>query len=221
MSTYQTAKAQPSPKGFDINQVISADQAQWFYQKGYRFCLRYLSRQKVQQAHDLQTQEVQDILNAGLALMAVQHVEQAGWEPYGALGQEYGTNAANHAQALGLSKGINIWLDLEGINPTFHHNMQAIVDYCQAWYTAVNNAGYSPGLYVGYNNFLDSATLYKRLSFQHYWRSNSNVEGVDHRGYQVVQRLASKVNINGNILKIDENYAQYDYKGDSVIWMTA
>lgn len=89
--------------------------------------------------------------------MLVQHVSEPGWSPSAELGEEYGRNAAKHAEAVGLSKSVNVWLDLEGVNSEFEHNLEPIIDYCQAWYKAVDHAGYWPGLYVGYDNFLDAS----------------------------------------------------------------
>jgi hypothetical protein len=73
--------AAPGLKGFDADTVISADIAQQFKQAGYAFCARYLSLSDGQEAGDLSNSEALAILNAGLALVAVQHVPEPGWVP--------------------------------------------------------------------------------------------------------------------------------------------
>lgn len=93
---------------------------------------------------------------------------------------------------------------------------QAVIDYCQAWYTAVNNAGYAPGLYVGYDSVLSGDQLYNNLSFQHYWRSQSSVPEVAKRGYQLIQGPnTSEFGIN-----IDTDTTQNDHLGGSVLWLS-
>ena len=57
---------------------------------------------------------------------------------------------------------------------------QDVIDYCQAWYTAVNAAGFVPGIYVGYGSKLTGQQLFD-LSFQHYWRSQSTVPAIPER----------------------------------------
>jgi hypothetical protein len=55
------------------------------------------------------------ILNSGLALMAIQHVEATGWHPSAALGTQYGQTAVAHAAEIGFPAKVNMWLDLEGV----------------------------------------------------------------------------------------------------------
>ncbi len=209
--------AAPGLKGFDTNTILSAATALQFKQGGYDFCVRYLSRGTSQGSNDLSNAEALNILNAGLALMAVQHVAAnypPGWTPNAALGTTYGANAANNARSVGLPAGINIWCDLEGVVPTTP--AADIIAYCQAWYTAVNNAGYVPGLYVGVPCGLTSSQLYNNLSFSHYWHSLSgSTPDVAVRGYQMVQSMWQTV----NGVSIDPDVTQTDKKGGNVIWL--
>src|SRR5580698_3762844 len=78
--------------GFDVNQVLTAAQAQAFKNAGYAFCVRYVPRTSDPklQGGNLTHTEALDILNAGLALMAVQHVELPPWKPTTNLGTLYG-----------------------------------------------------------------------------------------------------------------------------------
>lgn len=206
--------AEPGLQGFDTASTISASQAVAFKNSGYNYCARYLSRGKGQASGDLSNAEAIGILNAGLALMAVQHVRMPGWVPSGTLGTEDGTNAASNAQSIGLPAGMNIWCDLEGV--AAGTSAQTVIDYCQAWYAAVKNGGYVPGIYIGAAAVLNSQQLYQNLSFQHYWKSMSNVPDVAQRSYQLIQKGPSVV-VNG--VGIDQDYTQTDKLGGTVLWL--
>ncbi|HEU4717704.1 MAG TPA: DUF1906 domain-containing protein [Bacteroidia bacterium] len=206
--------AAPGLKGFDTVATISASLAAQFVKSGYSFCARYLSLGQGQNAGDLTAAEATDILNGGLALIAVQRVRKEGWVPSASLGSSTGTNAANNGKSVGLPAGMNVFLDLEGV--ASGTSAQAVIDYCQAWYAAVSAAGYVPGIYVGAGSVLNSSQLYSNLSFQHYWKSQSKVPDVAVRGYQLVQAYPS-VQVNG--IYIDEDTTQNDNKGGTVLWL--
>lgn len=208
--------APPGLKGFDSAGIVSSSTAQAFASSGYSFCVRYLSRGTQQASGDLSAAEATTILNAGLALMAVQHVRTPGWVPSASMGAQDGTNGANNAKSIGLPAGINIWCDLEGV--ATGTPAQAVIDYCQAWYNAVKIAGYVPGLYVGAGAVLTGDQLYYKLSFQHYWKSMSNVPMVTKRGYQLIQ---SAQTTGPNNFPIDPDTTQTDNLGGTVIWLKA
>lgn len=200
-------------RGFDADSVISASVAEQFVSQGYTFCVRYLSLGAGQDEGDLSKNEAQDILQAGLALMAVQHVEDPGWSPSQSSGQTNGANAAKNALSIGLPQGLNVWCDLEGIDGNI--GSQEVIDYCTAWYSAVSAAGYVPGLYVGANAILNGQQLYD-LPFQHYWQSCSEVPDVAVRGYQMVQSFVPAT-VNG--ISIDEDITQTDEQGGQALWL--
>jgi len=202
----------PSVPGFDSDTVITSPLAQRFYANGYKFCLRYLALDQ-ESPEDLSTEEATDILNSGLALMPVQHVREPGWFPSQSLGSEDGQNAAVNAQNVGFPVGVNIWCDLEGVNSTA--DVAAVLDYCRAWYDAVDVAGYTPGLYVGYDTLLTGRQLYD-LPFQHYWRSQSSVPYIPTRGYQLLHLFPS---ITANGIAIDLDVAQNDNEGGQAKWL--
>ncbi len=206
--------AAPNLKGFDTNTVLTAQKAAAFKEAGYSFCLRYLSRGNGQQSGDLTYAEAEAILDAGLALGAVQHVMSAGWSPTAQLGSEYGTNAAGNAASIGLPKGMNLWCDLEGIKTGT--STQAVIDYANAWYEAVVAGGYIPGIYVGANCILTGNQLYQNLKFQHYWKSLSTVPDIPNRGYQMIQGYV-KDPVNG--IYIDSDVTQDDHQGGAVLWL--
>src|SRR5579864_2068966 len=136
----------PGLLGFDSDTIINAQVAQEFYNQGYRFCLRYISR-SYESPNDLTSSEAGTILSSGLALMAVQHVRASGWSPTESLGQQDGTNAAKNATSVGFPAGVNVWCDLEGVQDGAA--AQDVIDYCNAWHDAVQKGGFVPGLYVG------------------------------------------------------------------------
>lgn len=201
--------------GFDVNQPLSAGHAQNLKNEGYDFCIRYIPRTASLTHNNLTNAEALNILNAGLALMAVQHVALPGWAPTADLGAAYGGYAATYAQqTVGLPQGLNIWLDLEEV--AADSSPADIVAYCQAWYAAVDSAGYIPGLYAGYGTGLTPQQLYNTLSFKHYWRAYNGPD-VATRGYQLIQKTEKTV---GGIT-IDPNVTQNDNLGDTVLWLSA
>jgi hypothetical protein len=206
-------KAPAGLSGFDINSIVSTTVAQTLKNAGYDFCIRYIPRTANLAAGNLSNTEALHILNAGLALMAVQHVALPGWAPTADLGTAYGGYAATYCkEVVGLPAGINIWLDLEGV--AHGTPAQNVIDYCQAWYNEVNNAGYVPGIYVGYDTILDSQQLYSKISFKHYWRAY-NGPVVNVRGFQLIQH--TEKTING--ITIDPNTTQNDKLGDAASWL--
>ncbi|MHA1067196.1 DUF1906 domain-containing protein [Enterobacter ludwigii] len=201
--------------GFDADSIVSQAIAQQFVEQGYTFCVRYLSLGCGQAEGDLSADEATDILQAGLALMVVQHVDDPGWMPTQSLGQTYGSNAATNAASIGIPPGVNVWCDLEGIaNGTA---AQDVIDYCSAWYDAVSAAGYIPGLYVGANAVLTGQQLYD-LPFEHYWQSCSEVPDIPVRGYQLVQTFVPEP-VNG--IGIDSDLTQTDLQGGQAVWLVS
>jgi hypothetical protein len=87
--------------GFDTDEIVTAAAAAAFFTQGFRFCIRYVSRVTQQNANDLSVAEALDLLNAGLALIPVQHVRGAGWAPTAALGASDGVHAAYHTFVIG------------------------------------------------------------------------------------------------------------------------
>ena len=199
--------------GFDADTVVTRETAAQFFAQGFRFCIRYLSRAATQGASDLTVSEALDILGAGLALGAVQHVRAEGWLPSSDLGAEDGVHAAYHAFVLGFPCGINVWCDLEGV--AGGTTSEEVIGYCNSWFDAVAAAGYVPGLYVGANAILDGQDLHDRLKFSHYWKSLSRVPEVAVRGYQMIQ--SNEHTVNG--IGIDENRTQSDLLGGAVVWL--
>jgi hypothetical protein len=153
--------------GFDANAVVSPEHARAFVATGYQFAVRYVRRVRAA-ATDLGVEELDNLLLAGLAVMPVQHVEsESSWTPTDDKGREYGQTAADAAHELGLALQTTVWLDLEGV--AIGTPAEQIIRYCNYWYDHVADAGFTPGLYVGWNSGLTPSQLYTRLKFTRYW----------------------------------------------------
>lgn len=153
-------------RGFDCNVVLSTATARAFRARGYKFAVRYVPRVK-RHVYDLTKGEVSAILRAGLSLMVVQHVALPGWQPDGTLGERYGQTAALEADDIGYSLGATLWCDLEEVAKSA--TRREVIEYCNCWFDEVENAGYLPGLYVGYGAGLGAQDLYHALKFTRYW----------------------------------------------------
>jgi hypothetical protein len=198
-------------KGFDTTSRLTPALAKRFKNAGYSFCVRYLSRLSTDaevKNGDLIRDEAEAILDAGLALMAVQHAQAGKSTPSGPLGTAYGNHAVNNAVFAGLPPGISIWLDLEEVKT----GTQAsdVIVYCNNWFKQVADAGYLPGIYVGANSILTSAQFFHALTCSHYWKSPSRVPDIAVRGYQMLQ---PKIDFKRYGIKIDENVVQADHLG--------
>lgn len=162
--------AQSAPKGakgFDCNAAVRASDAARFVNDGYRFAVRYVPRETAH-ANDITSDEMQALLNAGLGVMLVQHVESdTSWMPTDDKGRRYGATAAAIAKAVGYPKGATLWLDLEGVS--LMATVDVVARYANLWFDAVNAAGYFPGIYVGWHAGLTADQLYRRLKFVRYW----------------------------------------------------
>jgi hypothetical protein len=192
--------------GFDTNQTLTLETAKEFKAIGYSFAIRYIPF--LQSAvGDITTQEINDIVNAGLGLLLVQHCRPPGWIPSGTLGTQDANRAIAHLNAVGMPKGVNVYLDLEGVRtgtPTGD-----TLAFCNNWYDIIESAGYVPGIYVGANCGLSGDALYHGLKFQHYWKSGSNVPDIPTRGYEMVQTAGKSVcgiSIDEDTVMVDKLY---------------
>ena len=215
MSLNGIVQAAPNKSlGFDVDEYLSSDSAQLFYNQGYRFCLRYISLGEGEASGDLTFAEAEGILAAGLALMPVQHVRYPNWFPTEDLGISYGNSAANNSIQCGFPAGINVWCDLEGVNQAAAP--EDVIAYCNAWYDRVAQSGYLPGIYVGYDSGLTGQQLYEDLKFQHYWRAPGDIPNIPIRGYQMLQ---TEIDITVNSLNIDKNTTYIDNEGGRPQWL--
>jgi hypothetical protein len=179
-------------RGFDTAETVTPNAAKAFRRAGYRFCVRYVRRDKPH-ASALSVREATSLLNVGIGLMLVQYVESdTAWIPSAVKGTTNGTVAASEAAKLGVPWGVTVWCDLEGVKPGTP--AQKVIDYCNRWHAAVSSAGYVPGVYVGYRAGLSPTQLYRALRFTHYWGAyNLNTDRYPAvRGIQMKQLRATR-----------------------------
>ena len=177
-------------RGIDVNSPITKAYIEPLQNANFSFVGRYVPR-TVPASNDLTAEEISIIVGGGLAVLPVQHVEsETSWIPSGQKGDSYGSNAGLYCRHIGIESGTTVWCDLEGVDPSI---ASSIVDaYCHAWFAAVVDNGFTPGLYVGWHCGLNPQQLYD-LPFQHYWGAfnlNSDQEPLI-RGLQLKQRVAA------------------------------
>jgi len=152
--------------GFDTNCPLTAAQAAKFFVSGFRFAMRYVPRVR-RHDNDLSAEEVGLILESGMAVGAVQHVEsESSWMPSFQKGQDFGGVAAEQAIACGLLLDTIVCCDLEGVAVGVPHSV--VMDYCAEWHAQVLAAGFTPDLYVGWHCGLTPDEL-ASLPFTQYW----------------------------------------------------
>lgn len=222
-------EVQPGWIGFDTDTKLAPAVCAALRSYGYRFAVRYLSIGPDCAPGDLDRDEMLAITNAGLGLMAVQHVRLPGWQPVRALGMYDGANAATHALNAGIIAGVSVWNDLEEVQQPYVS--QNIIDYLEAWYDQVRRPAYLPGQYVGANCGLTGEQLWS-LSVTRYWRgAGVTPPDIPNRGYCMMQSLV--LDDSGNEMpvariSIDRDVARKDMLGglpvmmvDDAAWRTA
>jgi Rv2525c-like, glycoside hydrolase-like domain len=217
----RVAQAAAGLIGFDETDQLNTVRARQYFNQGYRYCIRYISHDRTMPSSfvDLTEDEAQAILDAGMALTVVQHPLKPGWTPSGNLGQSFGNNAAAYAGDAGLPRGVNVFLDLEGVqNGT---PSQDVIDFCNAWFAEVEAVGYVGGVYIGADPGLTGDQLYWNLKTKHYWKGGSSAQAgvpddIPHRGYQMIQYIENP----DTPQEFDRNVTKTDNFSDAVLWLT-
>ena len=151
---------------------------------------------------DVSQAEAAIILDAGLLLGLVQHPRTSTLTAM--MGQLDGTHAVSSAHALGVPDGVALWCDLESWAGD-------AVSYVNEWSSAVADAGFIAGLYVGWSaNPLTGAEL-AGLKCTAYWRSCSEVPEPAGIGWQMMQLFPGD-QASGSIL-VDYDVVCSDWKG--------
>jgi hypothetical protein len=206
-------KAKQGLQVFDVNQPLTALEAQAFKEAGFAGCVRYLPRTSALMSGNLTYEEAAIILGTGLSLSAVQHCPLDNWLPTPELGTQYGSFAASYAKkTVGLPEGIVLWLDLEMVSKAA--TTEDVLGYCDAWYTNVLAEGFIPGLYIGWQPGASMLDLSHNTRFQHYWRGY-NADPLPGRGYQLIQH--DQKELNG--IAYDPSTTQNDNLLDSLVWL--
>jgi len=200
--------------GFDCSTPLTSSSARAFQQAGFAFAIRYVPQVTSSGQSDLTTSEADAILQAGLALMIVQHVGASGWQPTGQLGADNANCALAAIAAIDLPPGVTIFLDLEDVpSGTLVANIN---DYCNTWSDFITAAGYVPGIYIGANCGLN-ATQIVALEFAWFWQSGSTVPQIGAPGYAMKQTISSSFMISG--VAYDSDLISGDTSGDTPPWL--
>jgi hypothetical protein len=200
-------------RGFDADTTITPSVARAFRAHGYRFAVRYVRREPFH-ASDLTASEATGLLDAGLGIMPVQHVEPGVWHPSAEKGSTYGSTAAAEAERIGIPPGVIVWCDLESVDAGTPAD--AVIEYCNEWHIAVAKGGFVPGLYVGYDPGLNSTQLYRSLRFTPFWGAyNLNSDQVPAvRGFQMQQAVRRSADVvSGVTLDFDVDTVRADNLG--------
>ena len=214
--------------GLDFNadgQSMTPKRAKAFHDFGYRYCLRYVPREKTAGTvgFDLKAAEAAFLLEAGFALMAVQHFKsEAGWVPTPDLGKRYGAFAAEWArEKIGFPPGVCVFLDLEAVKAGTPK--QDILDYCLEWHAQVKAAGFAPGLYLGDGARLKGKEIAENLPFEHYWLAFNEDFDIPGRGFQLKQvavGASSPLRPPGTQgFRFQADKTRIDQKGGTVKWL--
>jgi hypothetical protein len=200
--------ATPGARGLDTIAVFHETLATDVKQAGLGFVVRYLRHDQC-----LTATEVNIILAANLALLAVTGSRAPGWVPSASMGMTDGLQTVELAKLAALPAGLSIYLDFEGPSGS----TQDCVDYINAWAHEVQRAGYRAGLYVGYGVPLTPDQLYHSLAVTGYWHSCSTVPAVAVRGYQMRQLTPPNQHAFGTM--VDYDTILLDNKGDVPHWL--
>jgi Domain of unknown function (DUF1906) len=222
------ADAPEAALGLDFNtdgQHMTPKLAQAFRETGYSFCVRYVPREAtaVTVHFDLRAAEAEFLLGAGFALMLVQHFKsEAGWTPGADLGLRYGEFAASWARnKIGLPDGVCLFCDLEAVAGGVP--AKDVVDFCLQWHAQVDDAGYSPGLYVGDRARLSGQVIADQLPFTHYWLAFTESFQIPGRGFQMKQLAVPATSelrpAAAKGFRFQADRVQSDEQGDTVRWL--
>ena len=194
-------------KGFKSNNRLTKEQAKKFYDVGYRFCLRGFYTVEGLTNQSICNEEMFDILDSGLSLMPVLHVNDSNWFPSVELARKQGHSVVNQARALGMPAGTTIWCDLTGFNNEVR--AQDMIIYCNHWYDAVIEGGYIPGLFVNQFLPLSGNQLFSYINFGHYCRDGEGAPSIPELGYELfkisdIEEIENKVTISQYELQLNQ-----------------
>ena len=180
---------------------------------GYRGIARYVPLPGNSAKADIDAVELRAILDAGLALLLVQHVRRPGWNPGKCSGENDALAGIKAAREAGYLEGAHIFIDLEGVEGS----AVATRAFAEEWAATVVQAGYRAGCYVGYGVPLSASQLYDLHSIDSYW-SDAGPRTVATRGFAIKQRQPG-IRIGG--VGFDVDVVQPDRLGDTPSWMIA
>lgn len=190
----RAVRAVPLQLGADTISTLNTDAARALWAYGCRFLMRYIE--------ETSAEEIASLLGYGFAL------------GFCTLAEDFnGQAAVGKLQALGVPPGVDIFLDVEGVEL----DPAELIAKIAAWSAPVRMAGYGPAMYVGAGALLTSSEL-SMLPVYRYWRGCSRL--VDRfgavveptRGFCIIQGRPDDTRIGGTTVDVD--FMQTDYLGD-------
>jgi hypothetical protein len=186
--------------GCDTITVMDAVRCQGLRAAGVGFIFRYLG--------SLGPAERDVILASGLGLGLVTYSDAPGWVPTAEKGAAYAVTDHQHLIAAGIPLGATVMVDLEGVATTA--SPADVAAFINARSKPLADAGFVPGLYVGYGGGLTSDELYALPHTRHYWRSLSRVPEPS-CGWVMMQASPGDIIVAGT--EVDVDYPQHDFQG--------
>jgi hypothetical protein len=204
----------PGARGVDslpFSQGGTAEQARKLAASGVEFFIGYLGT--------MSPERLKHVLDAGMAFMPV------------TFAGEYKDGAADEIaqlKALGIPRGVTVWLDLEGLD-AWNMPVNQLMKLINAWAYDIKSGGWMPGLYVGAPQPLSGAELFS-LGVLRYWLGQGRC--VDKSGkdaYPVCgwcMRQDWHNTGNGYMWKdtgvlVDTNAIQADHQGRLPTWVVS
>jgi hypothetical protein len=200
----------PQCKIVDTSAKLSASNVSSLVAQGYKGVVRYVRLPGLREIQDIDANELETIVAAGLGLMLVQHVRYPGWNPASCKGADDAAAAVDRAVAAGYPAGAHIFVDLEGINGTAH----ATITFANEWADAVVAAGYLAGCYVGYGVPMTPGQLYDLHDINSYW-SDAGPRAVATRSFAIKQK--PQIHIDG--VPYDPDDVAPDQMGETPWWL--
>lgn len=168
---------------------------------------------------NITAEELQILLNTGLAVFFVITSPANGYTPTIMLGRQKHQAAAAHFYNLGIPVTTSVFVDLESMGGIYADQMAYAHAACDALH------GFTVGIYAGCGLAMTGKELYSIPSATRYWKSGSrvtdrygNISEPD-CGWACIQDPRFNQDIGGH--KYDFDYLGSDYKGRSVIGVIA
>lgn len=202
--------------GIDLSAKLDADVirrvvAQPVLGHPISFVWRYVRLPDNNPAEDIDRAELEAWLDAGVAVLLVQHCRGGVWQAFGTRGSKDGAAAASHAALAGYPQGAHLALDLESVA----NAGDDVVSHCNEWSALVRAAGYEPCVYVGFDCGLTPDRLFHDLTAERYW-SDFGAREVSVRSFCCKQ--FAQTTIAG--VPVDPDHAYTDLLGGVLVGAT-
>lgn len=210
------ARVVPIPVGtliVDTEAKLTVDRCRALKAAGVSCVSRYVPLPGNSALFDLDATEVQAAMSVpGFGLFVVQHVLNPGWTASSELGHQQATHAVAHCIACGVLPGTTLEWDCEETAS----GVDAVALHGTSWWESCKTGGYHPMVYEGLGVPFSGSDWFRRIPFEAYEKSMSDVPLVEHRGWCMIQAFPSSTCAG---LSVDFSMSQRDYLGGSARMM--